>query len=202
MNSSLIRIGLGLIVTGLCIVSVAGAEERMLFDFTNEQAPDQWQTVNDGVMGGRSDGQFDITDEHQLRFFGTLSLENNGGFASVRSRKATVKLRSGDTIVIRLRGDGREYNLNLYTTSRQTAFSYRTRCETQKDEWIEVRLPLTDFVATAFGRPLENRPLNPADIAGIGFLIADEQAGPFELQVDWLKVMTADGESAERSGEP
>ena len=116
--------------------------------------------------------------------------------------KATINLRSGDTIVIRLRGDGREYNLNLYTTSRQTAFSYRATFDTPEREWIEVRLPLTDFVATSFGRIVENRPLNPNDIAGVGFLIADEKAGPFELEVDWMKVITEDGDPARRSVEP
>lgn len=185
-----------------CVASVADEGERMLFDFKGEKAPEQWENVNDRVMGGRSDGQFVITDEHLLRFFGTLSLENNGGFASVRSKKATINLRSGDTIVIRLCGDGREYNLNLYTTSRQTAFSYRASFDTQKKEWIEVRLLLTDFVATSFGRTLENRPLNPNDIAGVGFLIADEKAGPFQLEVDWIKVITENGDTAERSVKP
>jgi len=39
--------------------------------------------VNDGVMGGVSDGRFRVTERQTLEFYGTLSLENNGGFASV-----------------------------------------------------------------------------------------------------------------------
>ncbi|MBM4058506.1 MAG: hypothetical protein FJ275_09770, partial [Planctomycetes bacterium] len=56
---------------------------RTLLDFPGPEAARQWQAVNDGVMGGVSDGRFRITDEGTLQFFGTLSLENNGGFASV-----------------------------------------------------------------------------------------------------------------------
>jgi hypothetical protein len=37
-------------------------------------------------MGGVSEGKFKITDKKTMEFFGTLSLENNGGFASVRTR--------------------------------------------------------------------------------------------------------------------
>ena len=34
-------------------------------------------------MGGVSDGRFRMTERQTLEFYGTLSLENNGGFASV-----------------------------------------------------------------------------------------------------------------------
>jgi len=86
----------------------------MLFTFNKPDAANQWQTINDGVMGGVSDGQCKVSDEKTMVFFGTLSLENNGGFASVRSRPAIVKLKSGDSIAARVRGDGREYTFNLY----------------------------------------------------------------------------------------
>jgi monofunctional biosynthetic peptidoglycan transglycosylase len=57
-----------------------------LLDFTNPKTSLKWQAVNDGVMGGVSDGQFRVTEEKTLEFFGTLSLENNGGFTSVRTQ--------------------------------------------------------------------------------------------------------------------
>jgi hypothetical protein len=55
--------------------------DRMLFSFDKAEATKSWQTVNDGVMGGRSDGRFKLNADKKLEFFGTLSLENNGGFA-------------------------------------------------------------------------------------------------------------------------
>ena len=59
----------------------------VLFDFAGADAAKDWQTVNDGVMGGVSEGKFKITDAKTLEFFGNLSLENNGGFASVVPRR-------------------------------------------------------------------------------------------------------------------
>ena len=35
---------------------------KVLFDFTGADAAKEWQTVNDGVMGGVSDGKFKIVD--------------------------------------------------------------------------------------------------------------------------------------------
>ena len=156
---------------------------RMLFTFAKPNTAAQWQTVNDGVMGGRSEGRFRINDEKNLEFFGNLSLANNGGFASVRSAGMPQDLRNGDAIVIKVRGDGREYSLNLYTRGRRAAFSYRAGFQTTKDQWTEVSIPLSEFVATSFGRVIRNAPLNPARVSRLGFLLGDKKAGPFKLEV-------------------
>jgi monofunctional biosynthetic peptidoglycan transglycosylase len=165
---------------------------RMLFRFDKADASQQWQTVNDGVMGGRSDGRFKITADKTMQFFGTLSLENNGGFASVRTRPTELKLKKGDTLVARVRGDGREYSFNLYVPSRRTAYSYRATFKTRPDDWIEIALPLDKFVATWFGRELENQPLDPSKVSSLGILLGDKKAGPFKLDVQWIKVKPAE----------
>jgi monofunctional biosynthetic peptidoglycan transglycosylase len=164
-------------------------KERLLFTFDKPGAAGQWQTTNDGVMGGRSDGRFKINEDNNMEFFGTLSLENNGGFASVRSRGSNLGLQKGDSIVVRVRGDGREYSLNLYTPRRRMAFSYRAKFRTSKDEWIEVRIPLDKFVATSFGRVIRNQELDPSEVNGLGVLLGDKKAGPFELEIDWIKLI-------------
>ncbi len=79
---------------------------QTLFDFTGADAAKEWQSVNDGVMGGVSEGKFKITDKRTLEFFGTLSLENNGGFASVRTKAKKLGLGKGDTLVAKVKGDG------------------------------------------------------------------------------------------------
>ena len=179
------------LATVLLACSAAAADEpkaQVLFDFSESEARRQWQTVNDGVMGGRSDGRFRVAENGTLEFFGALSLENNGGFASVRSRARKLGLQEGDSLVTRVRGDGRRYTLNLYVPSRRMAFSYRVEFQTKKDKWIEVRVPLKDFVATSFGRMIKNSsPVNPQQVNSVGFLLGDKKAGPFKLEVDWIK---------------
>ena len=179
----------------LLACSVAVAEEdhaRVLFDFSDAEAARQWQTVNDGVMGGRSDGRFGVTESQTMEFFGTLSLENNGGFASVRSRAKKLDLRQKDTLVARVKGDGRIYTFNLYVPTRRMAFSYRIEFKTKQDTWIEVRAPLQDFVATSFGRIVENAaPMNPQEVNSIGVLLGDKKPGPFRLEVDWIMAEAA-----------
>ena len=170
------------------IVTVSLAEERILFSFDNPESAKPWQTVNDGVMGGRSDGRFKINDNKNMEFFGTLSLENNGGFASVRARGGNLALKKDDVIVARVRGDGREYKFNVYDQGGLGGFSYRQSFKTKKDEWIEVELPVNKFVATWRGRVFPNQKLDPRNVSGLGFLLGDKKAGTFILEVEWIKV--------------
>jgi monofunctional biosynthetic peptidoglycan transglycosylase len=170
------------------IVTVSVAEERILFSFDKADSAKPWQTVNDGVMGGRSDGRFKINDNKNMEFFGTLSLENNGGFASVRARGGNLALKKDDVIVARVKGDGREYKFNVYDQPNLNGFSYRQSFETKKNEWIEVKLPVSKFVATWRGRVFPNQKLDPSNVAGLGFLLGDKKAGRFKLEVAWIKV--------------
>lgn len=182
----LARTMLSLLLMG--ILSAADDSTRMLFDFNADDAAQQWQTVNDGVMGGRSEGRFNITDSKTMQFFGSLSLENNGGFASVRTRPAKLNLADGDELILRVRGDGRQYSLNLYVPRRLVAFSYRASFQTEEDKWLQIKVPLKDFVATSFGRVVPNQPLDPMEVNGLGILLGDKKSGPFNLEVDWIKV--------------
>lgn len=180
------------IVVVMCGQVMNETDLRPLADFSDPGVARQWQAVNDGVMGGVSDGRFRITDAQTLEFFGTLSLENNGGFASVRTRPGDLGLEAGDTIVVRVRGDGREYVLNLYTKARRMAFSYRAPLPTRKDEWTEVRVPLADFVPTSFGRRVEGLgPVVPGEADSLGFMLSDKRPGRFAMEVEWVKVLRA-----------
>lgn len=161
-----------------------------LFEFTGNAAATDWQAVNDGVMGGVSEGRFRITGRKTLEFFGTLSLENSGGFASVRSRPKKLGLGKGDVLVARVRGDGRDYSMNLYVPRPLVAFSYRAAVPTTKDEWIEVELALDSFVATSFGRIVPDAgPVDPPEVSAVGFMVSDKKAGPFTLEVESVKVV-------------
>jgi NADH dehydrogenase [ubiquinone] 1 alpha subcomplex assembly factor 1 len=165
-----------------------GEGRRMLFDFKSADAAKAWRTVNDGVMGGVSEGSVRVTKEKKLEFFGSLSLENNGGFASVRSRPGKLDLSEYDALVFEVRGDGRTYYANVHVPTRRIAFSYRAELNTQRDKWQEIRIPFKDFRATSFGRRvLDAAPLDAGNIESLGFLLADKKAGPFKLEVAWIK---------------
>jgi uncharacterized surface protein with fasciclin (FAS1) repeats len=177
-------------VSILTFVPAATAEPEFvdLADFSDSSLDKQWISVNDNVMRGVSEGGFRITDDKTLVFSGSISLENRGGFASIRSRPTDLKLDDYDTIAVRVKGDGRIYYLDLRTASQRPFGSYRAAVKTQKDAWKEVRIALKDFEYTAFGRRIpRSEALRAKNVQSVGFTLADKQSGPFRLEVSWIR---------------
>lgn len=161
--------------------------ETPLFDFA-QRTNATWQVVNDDVMGGVSTSRFELTNGVAV-FSGTVSLENNGGFASVRTLPARFDLGDTSEFLLRVRGDGRRYKFTARTDARSDGPLYQVVFTTHKDEWQEVRLPLKDFVPTFRGRTLIGEPpLSAAKVSSVGFLISDQQAGPFRLEIAWIMI--------------
>lgn len=162
---------------------------RTLMNFDGSPQEVSWVAVNDGVMGGRSSGGSTMVDG-RLEFSGTLSLTNNGGFSSVRSVGRSFDLSDVSHVVLRVRGDGRRYQLRLATDARHRGMpiSYGAGFDTTADEWTEVRLPLVSLKPTVRGDTLQGPPLDPSNVREIGLLIADKREGAFMLLVDWIAV--------------
>jgi monofunctional biosynthetic peptidoglycan transglycosylase len=163
-------------------------EGKLLFDFQGQDGAARWVRVNDGVMGGLSQSQMKFTTEGTALFEGTLSLENNGGFASVRTIPDDFALGGYTGLVVRVKGDGRRYMLRLRTDRYWDGPAYEAGFDTVAETWVTVRLPFRDFVPTFRGRRLRNMPaLDGTDVRQIGFMLADKKAGPFQLEIDWIR---------------
>jgi monofunctional biosynthetic peptidoglycan transglycosylase len=163
------------------------AAKKTLIDFSKPDEKENWRIVNDVVMGGVSQSEIIITNESTAIFRGDLSLENNGGFASVRTNPMDYQLDGYTNITAHVRGDGRTYQLRLRTDDGFEGISYQSEFETAEGEWIIVELPFSEFMATFHGRRVPDAPvLDPGNIRQIGFLIADKKEGFFRLEIDWI----------------
>ena len=182
------RLPIAPILLLLLAMNTHAAADKILFDFQTATNTAAWQVVNDDVMGGVSTSSFRLTNGAAV-FQGEVSLKNNGGFASVRSLPANHDLSGCDTFVIRVRGDGRRYNFTARTDRSFDSTIYQCAFTTKKGEWGEHRLPLKEFVPTSRGRVLSGAPpLDAAKVTSVGFLISDQQDGPFQLEVAWIKL--------------
>jgi len=173
-------------------MKVTAASDRILFDFQTTTRYRAWQIVNDDVMGGVSTSRFQILTNGGARFTGVVSLENNGGFASVRSQPVRVNLTGCDSFLLRVRGDGRRYKFSVRTEVGLDTPLYQLAFTTKRGEWEEHRLPIKDFVPTFRGRVLTRAPaLDPGKVTSVGLLISDKQVGPFQLELAWIKADSA-----------
>lgn len=175
------------------------AAQKDLATFESAEAVKPWISVNDGVMGGISKGGFKRSEQGTLIFSGDLSLENNGGFASIRTTDRDLSLSGMSAVIVKARGDGRTYWVELRTAGQMGASSYRADLPTKAGEWQETRIPLADFKLQAFGRALPIKALNPAAVASVGFTLADKKAGAFKLEIASVKATDANPPAAAAS---
>lgn len=154
-----------------------------LFDFQKDTDLSAWRVVNDGVMGGVSEGQIRLSDEGHGVFEGRISLENNGGFSSVRYRFEPPRAVGRATMIrVRLKGEGKTYQLRIRSQVGQS-YSYIFPFSTSGD-WETIEVPLTAMYPSFRGRRLNLPHFAHPEIAELAFLIANKQAGTFQLLID------------------
>jgi NADH dehydrogenase [ubiquinone] 1 alpha subcomplex assembly factor 1 len=157
-----------------------------LFDFTTPGGVDGWRAVNDTVMGGVSSGELGWS-EGMLVFTGELSLDNGGGFASMRSARiepeeaAEWASRPGPRI--EADGDGRAWTVEVRTDDDDGGWV--STLQTSADGLTEVELPWASFSpVTRFLDPRPTaEPLDPARVVTVAFYLVDGVEGPFRLGV-------------------
>lgn len=181
------------VIAGSAATAWAGDSSLAEFATESETRNLGWRIVNDGVMGGRSKGQFSMTDAGTLRFQGTLSLENNGGFSSLRTEELSLDLSGQAGLAMRVRGDGRTYQLRLGSDARYRGMevSFQADFPTEKGKWLEVKVPFDQLEGSWRGRSLKDKVFNAKKVRRLGLLLADKKAGPFTLEVDWIRTYGA-----------
>ncbi|MEZ8739564.1 CIA30 family protein [Photobacterium swingsii] len=162
----------------------------IMIDLTRPNEHQQWKATNDNVMGGISQGQLTF-DGESSRFWGEISLDNNGGFSSI-NRAIDPLPPKVDRVAVSFIGDGRRYQLRLATWKNGNRITYKHEFTTIKDQQQEKVFDLNKFQAVFRGRLISNAPeLTAQDIKQVGILIADKQPGPFALNLIQIRFQSA-----------
>ena len=161
----------------------ATPQRAVLLDFDDDDEIAQWMPVERRGHGRRVAQRVASRRGPGIaRFRGVVSLENAGGFASVRTSPRRWNSAGASAFVLRVLGDGRAYKFTVRTDDGFDGVQYQSRFTPPAGEWHEARLPVASFAATFRGRIVPgSAPLDPARVRALGLMISDRQAGPFEL---------------------
>ncbi len=152
--------------------------------FDTPAAVAAWYAIDDRVMGGLSASSLAFAGHGYAVFSGSVSLANDGGFASVRSPVRVPGPLLGSAHLLTLRGDGKRYRFSIRTGVEFDGISYQAAFQPPAGEWTSIRLAAADFMPTWRGRVIDDLP--PPDLAcaqQIGLLIAERQVGRFKLDL-------------------
>ena len=157
-------------------------QERVIFDFNKKSDLQDWIIVDDVVMGGRSLSTFKLNEDGIGVFEGNISLENNGGFSSLRYRFLKKTIKEYTQVKIRLRGDGKKYQFRIKSNTADY-FSYIAPFQTS-GKWQEIVIPLEDLYPSFRGRRLNQPNFSSDYIEELAFLIGNKKSESFKLLID------------------
>ncbi|MEC5166958.1 NADH dehydrogenase [ubiquinone] 1 alpha subcomplex assembly factor 1 [Flavobacterium sp. PL11] len=160
--------------------------DLILFEFNSNSDLSNWQVVNDGVMGGKSKSQFYLNDKGEGLFEGKISLENNGGFCSVRFVCDPISIPDSTFFSIRLKGDGKQYQFRV-KSKKNDAQSYVYPFQTS-GEWETIKIPVEALYPAFRGQKLTMPNYNGARLEEIAFLIGNNEAESFKLLIGTIEV--------------
>lgn len=176
MKSLLLIIFTGMSLTGILEV----------FKFSKETDLSHWQVINDGVMGGLSEGHLIVNNKGNGVYYGSVSLDNNGGFSSVRYRLDPIRVKHFSRAVIRVKGDGKRYQFRVKSSTNER-HSYISYFHTN-GEWQEIQIDLNSMYPSFRGQRLD-RPNYPGNVLEeIAFLIGNKKAEAFQLEIDYIQL--------------
>ena len=156
----------------------------VIYDFNKNSPKNDWIIIDDGVMGGLSHGTFSIDTDGNGVFAGTVSLENNGGFSSVRYQFDKIKTAPNSKVKIRLKGDGKAYQFRI-KDKYNSYYSYITTFETT-GEWQTVEIALSSLYPSFRGQNLNLPNFKSDTFEEIVFLIGNKKKESFQLILDTI----------------
>jgi len=158
-----------------------------LFDFNSEASLSSWYVMDDVVMGGVSDGKLAIGEDGHGIYSGTVSLDNNGGFSSVRYRCSRIDVTSHRHITMRIKGDGKSYQLRI-KNNISDYYSYIYSFDTS-GEWETISVPMGEMVPSFRGRTLSFPNFEETYIEEVAILIGNKKNESFKLLIDKIELI-------------
>ena len=161
-------------------------EAKVVYDFSENSSLRNWRVIDDGVMGGVSQGALRINYEGHGVFSGFISLDNYGGFSSIRYNVDAIDVLGYKYISIIAFGDNKEYRLRI-----KSDFYDRhvySKSFFAKNEWQEILIPIHTMEPQFRGRSLRMDRFKGESIVELGILIGNKVEENFTLFIDKISL--------------
>ena len=166
----------------LTIILTVLTSSIMIFDFNSKSDISKWRVVDDVVMGGRSSGDFRLNAAGNGEFSGAVSLENNGGFSSVRYRFKKGKIAAYTKFILRVKGDGKKYQFRV----KSDAYDYHSYIANIQTDgtWQTIEVLFSEMYPAFRGRDLDMDNYPGKKMEEIAFLIGNKKREKFKIEID------------------
>ncbi len=160
------------------------------FNFGTNSNSQNWRVVNDSVMGGLSKSEIKLS-ENTLLFKGETSLENNGGFASIRTSFNPGTLKGCKTMTIKFKSNttNRSFGISLKDKERFYMPYFKHVFSPKTNSWQTLTVNLENFKPYRISETYNAKmPLSYLDnVFTLVLIISDKKQGDFDIELDYIK---------------
>ena len=159
---------------------------QTITDFPNNQSLKNWKIVNDDVMGGISNSKVYLNSTNHAVFEGVVSLENYGGFCSLRYNFNRIAVAGKKNLKIKLKGDGKNYQLRI--KNKRSDYQSYIKSFSTSGEWQLINIPLKEMYPSFRGRRLNMKNFHADFFEQITFLIGNKKPERFSLIIESISL--------------
>lgn len=170
----------------LILFSSVITKDPVIFDFNKKSKLINWRVIDDGVMGGLSQGNFAINQNGHAIYSGYVTTANNGGFSSIRYKFESKDVSKYKFVVLKVKGDGKTFQFRI-KQNRYDRYSFINYFQTT-GEWQEIKIPLNSFYPSFRGYRLNKPNFNSDKIEEIAFLFGNKKKEDFILIIDSIRL--------------
>lgn len=176
----------------LLLISFKLYAGNVKIDFGNgKDKTNDWVMISDNIMGGVSSSKLEF-NEDALKLSGDISLDNFGGFSSVKTKFKKVDLSAYKGIRIRHKSNNQKFAFTLEVTQNWTLPNYKGAfSNNQQLEWEISTIYFKDFKEYQIGEPTGEK-LNLGllqNIVRMGVITTEKKEGPFSLEIDYIELL-------------
>jgi len=184
--SSVLSCGVAMLALSYSTFGISEPDELETLTLTSFNADSNdfgWYVQNDNVMGGRSEGGFNIASG-KLIFSGNTNT-NGGGFSSIRTQTLALDLSAYTGIRVKVKADGRRYTWGIQTDARWRGrrVNYWADFDTLVDETTLINIPFSSFFPQFRGYKLNGPKLDTSEVNQFALYQYDKTDGPFKLHL-------------------
>ncbi|KAM3854899.1 complex I intermediate-associated protein 30, mitochondrial isoform 1-T2 [Vipera latastei] len=186
-------------------------QTKVIWEFRSEEDLNKWVLGSDTAIGGKSEICLKLDKNKQ---YGILSGNLNttvphdgvtrySGYCAMVSKPEMLAFHrtklhdwsNFNSVCLRVRGDGRPWMLNINPskydpTSVKDAYNYFI-FPRGGPYWEEIEVPFSKFFFTSHGRIQDGQyELWPDRISTLGLTLADKVDGPFQLDIDFIGLLS------------
>jgi hypothetical protein len=173
----------------LALISLQSFGQSSIIDFGNSAGKNQeWILLSDNIMGGVTKSKIEYTTNSVL-LSGNISLDNYGGFSSIKTKYKSVDLSKYNGIKIKFKSTNQKFAFTLEDNQDWTQPNYKREFSSKKDDtWEEVIIYFKDFQEIVIGEPTGNMMKSKSlkNIVRMGIMTYEKKEGPFSLEVDYV----------------